>query len=126
LAKINISAQSERPKNALEGFFIETAGHRASAWMGMHPDPAKLLGLQVMIDVLVKKVCYGFIDEGCGELGAILLDELDIFHQQQVILVGDAEAAHFGSAAVAQVQQLGPGGGRETQTRPGQSVASGL
>lgn len=65
------------------------------------------------VDLLVKKVRHRAVVELHGHGGTTLLHEPDIFDQEQIMSGRDSEAADFGGAEVAPIQQFRPGGRRE-------------
>ena len=83
--------------------------------MGMKPSPGELFGLASGIHLAVKIVRHGLIIQRHGRHVADLADQFDIFEVEQIIVGRDAEATDFASARIAEVKQLGPGRGAQSQ-----------
>src|SRR5687768_4603289 len=77
--------------------------------MGMHPDSGKPLRWQARIDLGVEEVSHRLVVEAYRDFRARLVDQAEIFDEQQIVLARDAKSADLGVAQVTQVQQLRPG-----------------
>ena len=74
--------------------------------MRVNPDSRELFRLPSGIDLLVEEIGNAVVVELDGDDRADLFDQLNVFDEQQIVGVGDAESADFGGADVTQVQQL--------------------
>ena len=83
----------------------------------MNPDPTKLLRMETRIHLVVKEIGDRIIDEGHMSQRTGLFHNLQILHQQQVVLRGNPEASDFGLSIVTQVQQFRPGSRAEPELR---------
>jgi len=81
--------------------------------MTMQPNSRELLGLSAEIHLGVKKLAHGIVIEVDTDAGHFLVDRDKLFHQQQVVRIGDAEATDLIAREVPKVQELGPGCGAE-------------
>ena len=107
-------------KHALERLDIDMAGVGRFAGMCVDPDPAALLRAATEIYLLLEVLRDRHIIEGDVGLCAALPDQLDLFHQQQIIRASDPERPDFRGAQVTQEQQLRPRGRRKPQLRSSQ------
>src|SRR5205085_4067455 len=82
-------------KAARKRLLVGIAGLWRIAGVRMHPDPRKSLRRQARIDLPVKVIGHRLIIEADRDFTAELLDETDVFHQQQIVLGRDAKASYF-------------------------------
>jgi len=106
-------APVERAEDAGEGRLVDGAWLRTTTRMGVNPHPRKTFRRQATIDLLVKEIRHRPVVELHGHGGTDLLYQANVFNQQRILGDGDSEAADFGGAEVAPIQQFRPGGRRE-------------
>ena len=85
------------------------------AGMRVNPDPAKLLGTQPAINLLIKELGDRLVLEGDRDDRAVLAHQHEVFDQQQIVSGGNPEAPDFGLAEITQEQELGPRGRMESE-----------
>ena len=106
-------APVERAEDAGEGRLVDGARLRTTTRMGVNPQSRKTFRRQAAIDLLVKEIRHRPVVELHGHGGTDLLYQANVFNQQRILVGGDSEAADFGGAEVAPIQQFRPSGRRE-------------
>ncbi len=69
----------------------------------MNPDSTKLLRAKACIDLIVKEIRDRIIVESHMSQRAGLFHQLQILHQQQIVLRGNPKASDFGVTIITQV-----------------------
>ena len=76
--------------------------------MRMNPDSRELFGLTTGFHIAIKMIGHRFVIEFHVCPGGSLMNQLNVFDQQQVIDRCDTEPTHFRVTTVTQEQQPGP------------------
>lgn len=113
-------------EDAGERVFVGGAWSRRVAGVGVNPDAGELVGAAAGVDLAVEIVGHRFIVEGDVYPRAGLLDELQVFNEQRVVVRGDPEAADFGIAVITQEEQLRPRGRAKAECRGPRRLGLGL
>ena len=77
--------------------------------MGMDPNPGKALRRKTLVHLPIEVIGDRHIFEPDRHRAALLADQADILHEQQVVFRGDPETADLGITQVTQPLQFGPG-----------------
>ena len=85
--------------------------------MRVDPDSGELLGPATRIDLVIEIVRHGLVVELHMDPAASLADEPHVLDEQQVVARRNPESTDLRLTQVTQVQELGPGGGAESQYR---------
>ena len=91
-------------KHALKGFFVDSAGTGRVPRVRVNPDAGELFWTSPKVDLLVKEICDGNIVKCDGDDRANLLDQHNIFNEQQVFRGRNSESADLGRPYVTQKQ----------------------
>ncbi len=100
-----------------EGVDVGAAGPGTAPRMRVNPDPAKLFRLSAEVHLLFEKVRDRAVLKCDKGLGAVLLNQLQVLHEQQIVRCGNSEPTDFGGTEVTQVPELRPGCRAEPQLR---------
>lgn len=82
-------------KDASECFLIGSARVRATAGVGVNPDPGELVRTQTVVNLFVEEIGDGLIQKGHVHGIALLLYEPDVGDQARIGRVRHAEATDF-------------------------------
>lgn len=104
-------------EDAVERVLVGATWRWTIAGMGMQPQSGELFGLAPRIDLGIEEIGDSIVVKRNANCADPLLDGYEVFDRQQVVATADAEAADLGVTVVAEILELGPRGGVESQDR---------
>jgi len=83
-----------------ERLFVGHARLGTIARMGMNPNPSELLGPATCVDLSVEESGDRFVVELDMRKGTVLLNNLNVFNKQRIVVGRDPESADLGFAVI--------------------------
>ena len=81
----------------------------------MAPQPGELRWIPACVHLTVEELRDGLIIERDAGHRDLLMNRQEVLNEQEIIRRRDAKATDFGTSPVPEEEQLGPGGGAESQ-----------